>query len=358
MERTAAQSPDGVSDFDFGYSGWTADQLENGKDDGGLKYPVTYVGQSDAQLVIINAGINDLIGADNAATTAADILSLAQAVKATGKQVAVCNLLPCGSGGTYGSATLRDDIKSVNATLATSIPAAGMDLIDTYSAINRDGSDYAIANDIYATDGIHPTAEGGKLVGLKIAEHLDAKAGARELVTPPVDGSPAWLTDNPYMAGTGGEDGMADGFESAFENATLAKFTDADGNVWQQRTSTPGFAGFDDLLYRDFSWTGHVGKTVRGIVRIEMDESGWDSASEYLECKFEDSVGTDLLIFRSGYFSSTPLLPSSTGLPYNGLFVTPPVVVPATTERVWVQFFVRGSGTWRARQMGIAEVVE
>lgn len=356
VKRLAAQSLHAYDDYDFGYSGWTCAKLENG--DSGL-YPVTYVGASDADLVIVHAGINDAVSAASAATVVASIVSLCQAVKATGKRVVGTTLIPIGgSAGSPYSTAIRDKVLQINTDLPGELAGVGVDCIDIAANIEVDGSSFAIANHVRAADGVHLMVEGAKQTSRAIADYLRSRGVKTEQVAVPVDGAAEWLTPNPYMAGTSGEHGMADGWLSEWENHSAAGVVTLNGNRWIQRTSNAGLGATDDV-YRDASgWAAYAGRDVKVVCRMEMDAAGWDCKAEELLLEFYDSTPTLLLRNRQMYPGNSAYIGALTGTPFNGLIISPPITVPDATDNIRLQFAMLGDGTYRLRQMGVFDVTE
>ena len=221
----------GSPDADHGYSGATCAKLLSG----GLAgyeaiVPISDAKATGADAIVIEAGANDT--ALGASAMAAAILALVDAARGHFKKVFVLNVLPRGSG---AGSTVRDTIISVNATLATEVPARGCVLVDAWTAIPKDADNYALATHIH--DGTHPSAAGGIVIGKVLAEALRPYCRGDAYVVPSV-ASGKRLTSNFLEVGSGS---LPTGWAQSVAGSgrSYSAITDGDGTKWQRFIGTP-----------------------------------------------------------------------------------------------------------------------
>lgn len=219
------------TDSDYGYGGDTALHLTDGRD--GI-HPADEVSATNADLVFVNAGINDINGGVDAATTVARIVALHRKLNLLGKNTVGSTLMSLGSN--YGAAK-RDTADAVNSALPAALAAIGVPVLSWQTLAARDGNGFVVPGDLY--DGIHPTVGLSVRAGLALAEFLNERVGQASFSPPPAN-SPVWITGSLYVAGSdaGKDPAWIPQWGSAGNQ--YEKFTDLQGLVWQQCSSTQG----------------------------------------------------------------------------------------------------------------------
>lgn len=340
-----------ATDLDHGYGGFTALHLADGRD--GVQ-PAVEVAATDADLVFVNAGINDINAGDDASTTVARIVALHRKLHALGKSTIGSTLM--GFGPVYGAAK-RDVADAVNANLPSALAAIGVPVLAWHTVAERDASGFVVPGDLY--DGIHPSAALGVKTGLALADFLNDRVGQAPFVPPAAD-SPLWVTASPYVTGNvGGKDPLWVPQWGSAGN-TYQKISGPDGSEWQQCTSNQGGENGLHSIYAasPFGGTtpGLAGRRIRGVARIELPPGNTLKGATLL-AHCQNAAYTVLRSRYAMYCWDDEVRRSGGPLqPFAGLFLTEEFTVPADTQWIRLEILWWGEGAIRFRQAGIFEV--
>ncbi len=336
------------NDLDHGYGGYGALHLTTGVDN---IFPADDVGATDADLVFVNAGINDIKLGATAQTTVSRVVDLHQKLRRLGKLTVGSTLM--GFGSVYGDLK-RETADEVNRLLPAALAAIGVPVLEWHSAARRDASGFVGAGDLY--DGIHPSAALGVKTGLLLAAFLDERVGQAPFVPPDV-GSAQWLTGSPYVGGDlGGKDPAWIPQWGTVGNI-YNKHADGQGAIWQECTSsTGGGDGMHSIFvaspFGDSS-PSRVGARVRGVARIQLPPGNTlKGVSLIAHCQssgYEELLTQYAMLFTDGEVqrSGGPVAA------FCGLYLSEEFVLPPATHWLLLEIRWRGEGSLRFRQAGI-----
>ena len=336
------------TDSDYGYGGFRALDLADGRD--GV-HPADEVAATDADLVFVNAGINDINSGADAATTVNRIVALHRKLKLLGKNTIGSTLMSLGSN--YGAAK-RDAADAVNVSLPAALTSIGVPVLSWHTVAIRDANGFVVPGDLY--DGIHPTAALGVRTGLALADFLDERVG-RTPFSPPLAGSAQWITGSPYVANSVAGKDPAWLPQWGSEGNSYAKLTDTQGLVWQQCTSMQNGVNGMHTIYAASPFGGStpslVGKRIRGVARIGLPPGNTlKGAMLWAHC--QNSAYADLTSRYAMLCSDDEVQRSGGAIQsFTGLFLTEEFTVPAQTH--WIRLEIRwwGEGALHFREAGI-----
>jgi hypothetical protein len=340
------------NDSDHGYGGYTAQHLTTGLNN---IFPADDVGATDADLVFVNAGINDINGGATAQTTVSRVVDLHQKLRMLGKPTIGSTLM--GFGPVYGDLK-RETADEVNRTLPVALAAIGVPALEWHSAARRDANGFVEVGDLY--DGIHPSAALGVKTGLLLAAFLDERVGQAPFVPPSID-SAQWLTGSPYVGGDLGGKDPAWIPEWGTVGNTYTKHADSQGTIWQECTSSTGGEGMHSILASSrlgASAPSRAGARVRGVARIQLPPGNTlKGVSLIAHCQ---SSGYEELLTRYAMLCTDGEVERSGGpvAAFSGLYLSEEFVIPPATH--WLRLEIRwwGEGSLRFRQAGMFEVVD
>lgn len=319
----------------------------------------------DADIWVINLGINDIRGSIPPATAMANIQTIAAAGLARNKQVVIANVTPVAVAaegvGTWGLGDpKRTAIADLNALIAAYCTAtAGVTLWDAWSAYD-DGSGLPITG--YIEDGIHPSQlgalqAGGPSLNLALDQIIDNKASAIPTGTN--------LYSHGNMDGTGGTPGSGVtgtvATDWTLNNTTgtgggHATAVGSQANGHQRFVITATATGDDYEIFMLSRQTGGCtvtpGTWVQGWADVEL--SAWDGWRYVI---FRSS-----LVFGLDYAAFDGTASLETAETTRLRIVTPPFLVPEGTTSVSpimpivIDGKANGAGTIDIRQLGMAVV--
>jgi lysophospholipase L1-like esterase len=192
---------------------------------------------SDTDTLMMMFGANDIARADvSAEATIANILTLWDEAITAGKQMIGLEIL--GVRADHGSASFfRPKQIAVNAALKAAAAERHMLFIECAQVLDDNGDGFSDSK--YLVDNVHP----GFLGGMKLADFIASKVQPRlhlDTTRPiPIQGSPAWVTNNSFPDGQLGANQKATGWSILpFGNAavipTLIERNDGVPGYWQQ----------------------------------------------------------------------------------------------------------------------------
>lgn len=338
------------NDLDHGYGGYGALHLTTGVDH---IFPADDVGATDADLVFVNAGINDINGGATAQTTVSRVVDLHQKLRALGKLTIGSTLM--GFGANYGDLK-RATADEVNRLLPAALAAIGVPVLEWHSAARRDASGFVEAGDLY--DGIHPSAALGVKTGLLLAAFLDERVSQAPFVPPGV-GSAQWLTGSPYVGGDlGGKDPAWIPQWGTVGN-TYHKHRDSEGAIWQECTSSTGDDGMHSIVAASrlgASTPSRVGARVRGVARIQLPPGntlkGVTLMAHCQSSGYEELLTQYAMLFTDGEVERS----DGSVAAFCGLYLSEEFVLPPATHWLLLEIRWWGEGTLRFRQAGIFAV--
>lgn len=335
VKKTSTAHGDGV-DWDFGYGGYSAEELLNGKS--GV-YPMNDLAASDPSHVFVFCGSNP------DATTAESIIAIWDTLRAAGRRVFAAEVLPRAE--SFGS-TVRDAIYAVNVTIKAAAAARGIPFLEWASTFAVSPGGYA--NPAYVmADGVHPNILGASVLGDVWADWIGRWAVAPFEV--PAAASASWVTGNPYMSGD--VSGGATGWTFPAACSAKSKITDPDGTVWQRITNTQ--AGYAGAIYRQTAGTGtwSVGDTVRGVCRVRGVASGWDIKNIDIRVV---QIGGSATESYAMYSATSDITATGIVSPMTGLIVGPPHVVQTGVTALYTYVRCYGSGTFDFTHCGCVKI--
>lgn len=340
-----------VGDWDFGYSGQTAQALL------GNPGPLGDVLAADADLTIVCAGANDVRLGATAAQIRDRIVALWDALTANNRQYVPMEVPP------QGPAARQTVVDATNALIRPIAAARRLNLIPWDPDLVSGGVPLQLAfpfepGTVPADQQIHPSSWGS----YRQAQYMLPLLSPFIQPTPPDYSNPSdgkWITTNPDMQGN--VSGVATGWNVDGNGIiTASKVTATDGgNDWQQLvySQSPGSYTESKLNAPTMSTGFASGDVVEAVLEIECDPSGFDMKG--LQVSF--------------YFGGVDSQPRGTGLraeshdvlawtggntPFSGIIRTPPIVIPRATTTggavtVSMSFRGAGRGTVRIRNAGV-----
>lgn len=119
--------------------------------------------ESNADIAIIQGGVNDVQASATAANMWAATSSMITTAKAAGMSVIVINVMPWKNAVTWsaGEQTVTDDY---NALLAANEASSGFTLVDAYSALEDPANADEMLPAYDSGDGLHPNSDGGAAI--------------------------------------------------------------------------------------------------------------------------------------------------------------------------------------------------
>ena len=394
-------------DKTFGYGGYKLPGLTNGS--GGV-YPLDNAIASSPDVLVLEGGINDVIGDSVDSTTLiARITAFWTKARSTGLPVIALNCTPIGgqngiaaaslvAGQTYeiytpgnttwtsvgaadnntgtvftatgaGSGTgaamrksgvteiaWKNTINTTNAALPAIATSLGVTLIDTHSVAVKDGNGFTTVETLW--DGAHPTPAYAhrlaKLINTQLATYYSNRPPE---VVVPNDSSGLWISTNPSPSqGT-----TPTGYSLAWATASWAAVTDADSTTWQRCTLTQTQAAYtEDQIYIRTTTGFSAGDRVRFCARIRPSTG----ATAYVDVRDIDFTG----VFSGGGTHYAVAITGGTNMgtgkydPITGLFVSPILTVPTGTTTIDARLgFLNGAASacgFEFRQFGIFKVIE
>lgn len=350
VARTNGYPSGNGSDLDHGYPGWSAGSILTSWD--GIHYPVAHALTKEFDAVLIQCGGNDVALVD-AATAAARVVAVGNAMKTSGKPVIITGVFPRGP---KRGVIERDRIRQLNELLPGLCETSGLLWLPWHSLIETDQDGYATPTHIvdWSTSQVHVNSLGAQLLGGALSDFLERHFTIGASWTPPPVGDPLWITPNPYVAGPANTVPTSWRFLGA-GTAIFSKYTDGDGDTWQQVTisGNPSYALSRLFIYQTLAggtWT--PGDAVRGCCRFQGVSEGWDFKGGSLLLDVYDTANRqtqDMLTSESGaQILTRPLLP------FSGLLLTEPWVTTGASQVPFsLQLF--GNGTIRFRQAGVVK---
>ena len=330
-------------DWDFGWSGFTSQQLITGRPDLPGVFPVQWVIDSEADTCVVHVGTNNLTWGQTPEMIAASISEVWDLMRAANITVIGSEITPrSGLSGVI-------PVDTTNALLKAAASARSM-IFAEWNHIGRlpDGT----ADFVYYSDGLHPNNIGATAKALYLADLLAQRTHPGPEYVFPEAGSSDWLTPNPYLSGSSG--GLASSWQNYPPTGSVAvcqKITMTDGaGDWQQVAviQPPGTYNHGYLV-TSMVKTIQAGQKYCGVVELESD-APWDFKEISISMMNMPMNGRDLYVGGSGGIRDLPGPVSK----YQGILKTP--VLTATADSTATRFFFinyHGSGTFRVRRAGI-----
>lgn len=328
--------------LDYSFSGYTTTQL---------LAEVDAAAAEEVDLVILMAGTNDSPSGDPA-VIAANLLSMWRTFVRSGKTVVACTITPRD----YGDAS-SDVVRATNDLIRANAAAEpGVLLCDWHSSIIDTANGDAHSD--FLTDQVHPNYTGHSRMGTILASVLAPYAPGNYSFLPQGPGNDNGMLPNPFMVGdTSGGATSTNFYDLGSGTHVKTKVARVDGipGEWQQLVVTAPTPNADGAQIQQqntnvgVDW--NVGDTVYGIAEFETDAAGWDIYAFTLGMFFfTANQSTNALTIGS---SDLAQLTAPIVRPARGVIRTPEMVVPATTTRLQLNFYIRGAGTVRVGRFDI-----
>ena len=330
-------------DWDFGWSGFTSQQLIEGRADLPGVFPVQWVIDSNADTCVVHVGTNNLTWGQSSEMIAASISEVWDLLRAADITVIGTEITP--RSGVSGVIP----VDNTNALLKAAASTRGM-IFAEWNHIGRlaDGT----ADPVYYTDGLHPNNIGATAKAVYLADLLTQRTKLGAEYAFPEASSSDWITPNPFLVGSSG------GLASSWQNyppsggtAFCQKIVSTDGSGdWQQVSVSQSSDSYNHgYLVTSVVKTIQAGQKYCGVVELESD-APWDFKEISISLGNMPMNGRDLYVGGSGGIRDLPGPVSK----YQGILKTP--VLTATTSSTATRFFHinhYGSGTFRVRRAGI-----
>jgi lysophospholipase L1-like esterase len=344
-----------ASDLEHAYSGISAAAYLTGGPgwlNGVVPINDAVAAADDADVIIVHIGTNDIDGVASAATIAASVIAVWDALVATGKPVIGTDILQRASTAAGWNSAKRDQVNAINEILQESWEAHGLMSYRPWNDfVVLDSSGYAAATE-FPNDGLHPTMRLGLQFGADLWDALKAYAFASSWRIPP-RGSSLWVTPNPYV------DGNVSGFATSWLNNGVAaplasKTTDADGTVWQrlETTGAENTSGIRAFYARITSGIPLAGTRVRAAARIRIP-TGTGITGAFVAVQQVGSPETSDWLWPitagGGTTTASPLKAAEL------VCVSEPFEVDASVTQLWIAVGIQSSaaGYVDFRQAGI-----
>lgn len=350
----------GTSDAEFGTSGQTTGNIAGDtlpSDD------LTACAASDAHIVIVHAGTNDVRSDVSAATIAANLQTIWNTLLAAGKTVIATTILPSNYPG--DTAARNQTIPDVNRLIrANAARTRGVVLCDWYGAMLDASTGYAGIAYLKTSDYVHPNVVGASRIGKVLADVLrplvPAVNGAGDVASTTYD-QKNLARSYSHMAGTSGTvnspatGSLATGWtlyvDGSPSSVTASKVARSDvwPGSWQQVTQVANTVGSDGhhLLYQNTNvgtdWS--VGDRVRASIEFETDSASWDCRALSLSLQFYNGIGS----LTGGEVSGAERSGLTTAIyrPPSGVLWTLETTIPTGTTRLQLTPSFWGTGTIR-----------
>ena len=331
----------GGLNFNFGYGAYSAADFLNGNRAGDGVYPMTDVAAADPSDVFVFLGSNASI------TSLADILTIWDTFRAAGRRVFAAEVLPRHSTAAGYTSTKLAETYALNDALKPAAAERKIPFLEWASLVAESPGGFGSLT--YMPDAVHPNILGAEVLGEAFYNFL--APWLPDPFEPPVDGSAAWVTDNPYM--TGDVSGVATGWNLTAANITAkSKVVDPDGTVWQRVTMSAG----NNIICRQSAGAGPwaVGDTIVPVMRIRAVEAGW--AFHNVENRITKTGSPSNTAAGGGMYSGAPTT-VQVRQPMNGLIVGHPYVIPADATGIYNYIYAHGNGgTFDFRQAGCFKI--
>lgn len=335
LRRRFIMTKMGVGNHVFGFSGQRADQI--------LPWARMAALNSDAVFVLV--GANDAAQGTTAATICDRVATLWQTIKDNGSTPLGSTITPS------TNATYQATITAANTLIVAKAAEMGVPIVVWSSSLMSGG----VANSALFPDGTHPNALAAAIMGADFASAFGSVIQPDDIpILPSADSR--WITPNPYITGTGGT-GISGQLATSWTGVPASNITITGSKVgeWQQLAVTGAGTG-QSLIYVQNNTIGtgwNIGDTVRGILEIESDVSGFAFKNINIFARFHTHGGGGYSHYNS---SSEITALSSVHSSFGGIMLTPEVVVPATATRIQLYLQFNGTGTFRFRKAGVFRV--
>lgn len=329
-------------DWDFGWSGFTSQQLIQGRPDLPGVFPVQWVIDSGADACIVHIGTNNITWGQSVemiVSSITDVWDLLRAANITtvGTEITPWNVI--------SSVAVVD---SINARLKAEALVRGM-IFAEWNHIGR--LDDGTADSRHYPDGLHPNAIANSKKAVYLAELL-----SRKTVMPPESGSvtPDWITPNPAMSSSAGKPPVSwQNYPPAGSTVEFSSVpSSVGGDPWLQIVVRQAEGAYEPgYFFVSANATLHEGDLFHGTLDLES-EADWDFKEISIRIANVGYNARDLYVGGAGGIRELPGPVSR----YQGKLRTP--TLPALEETNRAGFFIHywGSGTFRVRGAGIQRV--
>jgi hypothetical protein len=248
----------------------------------------------------------------------------------------------------FTDATNNAICTEMNGVSLTDAAALGITWVPTPAAMVSAGQPVAD----YFRDNVHPNVIGAFTLGNAVATAMSPFVSASKYTLPPSTDA-RWLSNNPYMTGTGGTlntgvtGTLASNWSVPFPSSggttvVLSKFTDSEGE-WQRYVATGGTREGGIAIQASCPNTIIAGTRYRMVMRVRG--TGFYTfkaqAVNFSQVSQLNGPGSDLP-------AANPLDLTS----FDGTWVGPVTIFPSGTQVPQIWFAALGQGTLDIRQIG------
>lgn len=319
----------------------------------------TAAAASAADVVVVHLGTNDVGFGTAVATIYANLRTIWTTLTAAGKTVVATTILPRSVD--IADARVTGDLHALNHMIRTGVPTLPNVVLCDWAPLVMDPSTGGIAA-TYSADGLHPNSVGASVMGRVLGDRIESARlfpGIQTPYLPSAEVDPVTISPNPFMLGNNA--GVANNVTAAAVGAPTSlvhsKVARTDGlpGEWQQFVVVAADPNADGVSYTKNATTKFApGDVVVGVCEFETDPTGWNARHFALTVSALFSfAGTSDLSTPSGELSG--MTASLRRLP-SGVFVTPPLTVPADQQYVQLVADFKGSGTARLGRMAAVKI--
>jgi hypothetical protein len=330
-------------DWDFGWSGFTSQQLISGRADLPGVYPVQRVIQSGADTCVVHIGTNNI-------TWGQSVEMIVSSTVEVWDQLRQANIVTIGTEITPRSGTASvKTVDSINKHLKFEAKARGM-IFAEWNKVGRlaDGTP-----DLrYYMDGLHPNSIASSEKAKLLADLLNREASVPDFMKVSDAVSHAWISPNPEMSSSTPKLASSWG-NSAPEGSTIEISTlpaSDGGGAWQQLLiRQPAGTYNQGYLYVTANRAVRRGERFCGTLEMESSDD-WDFKEVSISLGNMGGNPRDLYVGGRGGINGL----AGPVARYQGILKTP-VRTAAEDQTTKGTFFIHywGSGTLRFRKAGI-----
>lgn len=280
----------------------------------------TQVISGGQNVVVVLIGANDAQSAVTLATYKANMIDIAERIRAAGKRLIMCSVTPLGNPDHDASARLY------NAWLSRYCLEQGVPFVDFYTALSTPAGGWNSA--LGAGDEIHPNAAGCKAMGDVLVATIDKMLVPAPYVTQPTAGAPNMQTNSLFLTDTN-QDGVPDGVWSP--DAGISRVLDPAGFYWARATvtgETPIKLNSDEFPVS--SGAISVGDTIRFSCLLRSGQTG---------TVVRRGISVSIIFYTAGYgIAGNYIFPSRNGglsQQIDGAFLAEAVVPEGTALMMW-----------------------
>ena len=333
-------------DWDFGWSGFTSQQLINGRPDLPGVFPVQRVINSGADTCVVHIGTNNITWGQPVDMIVSSISEVWDLLRAANITTIGTEITPRAG---ISSVEVVDDI---NSRLNSEARARGM-IFAEWNRVGRLAN--GTADPKYYPDGLHPNAMAASAKAIYLADVFVRKATLLDYRSIGSIGNPEWITPNPAMASSG--ESPPNAWQSYPPANGTTEFSivpsSGGGDPWLQLVvRQPEGAYGHGYLYITAQTVLFKGDRFTGTLELDSNPD-WNFKEVSISIANVGNLNPrDLYVGGSGGIRDLQGPVSR----YQGTLSIPTMTTVETSERAGFFINYYGSGTLRVRNAGILRV--